>query len=322
MKYVYGPVPSRRLNFSLGVDLVPYKNCTLDCIYCQIGRTTHKSVERKSFAPIENVIKEIKKSISEVHAINFITFSGSGEPTLNSDIGTIINEVKKMTSIPVAVLTNGTLLFREDVQKDLLKADVVLPSLDAASQKIFRSINRPHGSLKIEAVIGGLKQFRKIYNGQIWLEIMLLRGLNNNNGELHKLKKAVSAIKPDKIHLNTSSRPPSEIFAIPLDLFELTTIKNFLNNNCEVIADFHKKRPGRIKDVDNFIIEMTKRRPITSLDIANILGISEANAEKILAKLEAVRKIKETHYENKKYYSIMMEKQQNALETINESEKN
>lgn len=316
MKYVYGPVPSRRLGFSLGIDLVPYKSCTLDCIYCQIGRTTHKTVERKSFASIENIIGEIKKSISDVQTINFITFSGSGEPTLNSDIGTIINEVKKMTSIPVAVLTNGSLLFREDVQKDLLKADIVLPSLDAASQRIFRSINRPHGSLKIEVIIAGLKRFREIYNGQIWLEIMLLRGLNNNEGELHKLKKALSVIKPDKIHLNTSSRPPSEIFAIPLNVFELNIIKNFFNNNCEVIADFHKKRSGKPKDVDNFIIEMTKRRPITSLDIANILGISEVNSEKILARLEAAQKIKKTYHENKKYYSIVMEKQQNALEPI------
>jgi len=160
MRYVYGPVPSRRLGFSLGVDLVPFKTCSLDCIYCQLGRTKQKTIERKSHAPIADVIKEIRKVLKLTHQIHYITFSGSGEPTLNSDIGALIKEVKALTSLPVAVLTNGTLLFMEDVQKDLLNADVVIPSLDAASPKVFRRVNRPHHSLKIETIIDGLKEFR------------------------------------------------------------------------------------------------------------------------------------------------------------------
>jgi wyosine [tRNA(Phe)-imidazoG37] synthetase (radical SAM superfamily) len=169
MNYTYGPVPSRRLGFSLGVDIVPYKTCTLDCIYCQLGKTTYKSVKRKSFAPIEDIIEEIRKSVSAGHDIDFITFSGSGEPTLNADIDRFIYEVRKITSIPVAVLTNGTLLFREEVQKDLMEADVVVPSLDAASQEMFHRINRPHFSLDIESIMQGMKEFRKSYKGNIWL---------------------------------------------------------------------------------------------------------------------------------------------------------
>ncbi|MEW6215201.1 MAG: radical SAM protein, partial [Nitrospirota bacterium] len=201
MRYVYGPVPSRRLGFSLGVDIVPYKTCTLDCIYCQLGRTIQKVVERRSFAPKGAVVEEIKKSISATQNVDFITFSGSGEPTLNSDIGNLIHEVKKMTSIPVAVLTNGTLLFREDVQKDLLEADTVLPSLDAVSQGIFRSINRPHDSLKIETIIDGLKRLREFYKGSIWLEVMLVKGFNDDRAELSRIKKTLTEIKPDEIHL-------------------------------------------------------------------------------------------------------------------------
>jgi len=303
MRYVYGPVPSRRLGFSLGVDIVPYKTCTLDCIYCQLGRTTHKSVERQSFAPREEIIEEIRKSTSNGHDIDFITFSGSGEPTLNSDIGNLIHEVKKMTSIPIAVLTNGTLLFREDVQKDLMEADIVLPSLDAASQRIFRSINRPRDSLKIETIIDGLKRFREFYKGSIWLEVMLIKGFNDDRAELSRIKKTLTEIKPDKVYLNTVVRPPSEIYAKPLGRDEMIAVKNFLDKRCEVIAEFHGQKVGEVQNVEDAIVEMTKRRPVTIVDIANVVGISVANAQQMIKGLKAKGKLKEKQYQGKKYYS-------------------
>ncbi len=177
MKYVYGPVPSRRLGFSLGVDVVPYKTCTLDCIYCQLGRTTQKTIERKLYTQKDSVCEEVQEALNKKQRIDYITFSGSGEPTLNSDIGALIREVKKITTVPVVVLTNGTLLFREDVQKDLAEADVVMPSLDAASNVMFRKINRPHDVLNLDSIIRGLKRFRKMYKGRIWLEVMLIKKL-------------------------------------------------------------------------------------------------------------------------------------------------
>ena len=302
MNYIYGPVPSRRLGFSLGVDIVPYKTCTLDCIYCQLGRTTHKRVKRKSFAPGEEIIEEIRKSVSTEHDIDFITFSGSGEPTLNADIGRLIREVRKITSIPVAVLTNGTLLFMDDVQKDLMEAHLVIPSLDAVSQEMFQRINRPHHFLNIQSVIKGVKEFREFYTGQIWLEIMLIKGFNSERHELSRLKKAISEIRPDKVYLNTVIRPPSEIYAEPLSPAEMRAVRNYLDGNCEVIMEFHKKRSPGVRDVKRSIIEMTKRRPLTVIDISNVLGMSDTNAARIIERLKAEGIVKEKHHGTKNYY--------------------
>jgi wyosine [tRNA(Phe)-imidazoG37] synthetase (radical SAM superfamily) len=307
MKYVYGPVPSRRLGFSLGVDIVPYKACTLDCIYCQLGRTTRKVIKRKPYTPKEEIFKEIRVFLNKRNNIDFITFSGSGEPTLNSEIGgliRLIKGVKEITSIPVAILTNGTLLFMKDVQKDLLEADVVLPSLDAASQHIFKRINRPHNFLNIESIINGLKGFRKIFCGQIWLEIMLIKGFNDDSKELLQIKKALSEIQPDKVHLNTVIRPPSEKYASPLNPDEMRAARDLLGEGCEIIAEFHGKGYVGKRDLKGAIIEMTKRRPMTITDIANLFGLSEANATKMMEGLNVKGLIREIKYKEKRYYSF------------------
>ncbi|MGB9715758.1 MAG: radical SAM protein, partial [Thermodesulfovibrionales bacterium] len=296
------PVPSRRLGFSLGVDLVPYKICSLDCIYCQLGRTVRKSIVRKMYTQKDDVLREVKEVLDTNQLIDYITFSGSGEPTLNSDIGELIREIKAITSIPLAVLTNGTLLFREDVQKDLLKADVVLPSLDAASFEMFQKINRPHRALKIDLIIDGLKRFRELYSGQVWLEIMLIKGFNDTSEELSRIKNKISEIKPDRVYLNTVIRPPSEIFANPLSTTEMMAIKHFFGENCKVIAEFHGKRRAENFDVENSIIEMTKRRPLTTIDIANIFGISEGNATMMIERLKTEGIVTERRHGTKKYY--------------------
>ncbi|MDI6890276.1 MAG: radical SAM protein [Thermodesulfovibrionales bacterium] len=303
MRYVYGPVPSRRLGFSLGVDIVPYKTCTLDCVYCQLGRTTQKNVERKMYTRKNDILEEVKEVLNKKQRIDYITFSGSGEPTLNLDIGELIREIKALTSIPVAVLTNGTLLFMEDVQKDLLGANMVLPSLDAASQKVFEKINRPHNYLKIESIIDGLKRFRKFYRGQIWLEIMLIKNFNDNTKELFRIKNAISEIQPDRVYLNTVVRPPSEFYAKPLSRDEMMAVKNFLDKSCEVIAEFHGQRAEEPQNVEDAIVEMTKRRPVTIVDISNVLGISVANAKQMIKRLKAKGRLKEKQYQGEKYYS-------------------
>lgn len=304
MKYVYGPVPSRRLGFSLGVDIVPYKTCTLNCIYCQIGRTNQKVIDRKPYTPKEEIFKEIKEFLNKRINIDFITFSGSGEPTLNSDIGKLIREIKSMTSIPSAVLTNGTLLFMKDVQKDLLEADVVLPSLDAASQRVFKRINRPHNFLNIESIINGLKAFRNIFSGQIWLEIMLIKDINDDNQELLQIKKVLSEIQPDKVHLNTVIRPPSERYARPLSPDEMKSARDVLDEGCEIITEFHRKGYVGNQDLKGSIIEIVKRRPVTITDIANLFGLSETNAEKMIEKLYIKGLIRKIWHKEKKYYSL------------------
>jgi wyosine [tRNA(Phe)-imidazoG37] synthetase (radical SAM superfamily) len=165
-KYIFGPVPSRRLGRSLGVDLVPYKTCTFDCIYCDLGRTTHKTVSRQSYVPPEEIQGELELYLSVLDKKpDYITLSGSGEPTLNTNVGEIIRKIKKITSTPAAVLTNGSLLSMDGVREDLSEADVVLPSLDAITPALFEYINRPHPSLGIEDIISGLIQFRKQYQG-------------------------------------------------------------------------------------------------------------------------------------------------------------
>ncbi|HLB75136.1 MAG TPA: radical SAM protein, partial [Sedimentisphaerales bacterium] len=168
-KYLYGPVPSRRLGWSLGVDIVPLKVCTLDCIYCQLGRTSKKTIERSEYASIDAVLAELTEKIEAGLVADYITIAGSGEPTLNSQLGKLLDALKKITDIPLTVLTNGTLFFRDDVRGDCAKADVVLPSLDAGDEKTFRRINRPHADISIEKLVSGLAAFRKEFSGLIWL---------------------------------------------------------------------------------------------------------------------------------------------------------
>ena len=177
--HLYGPVPSRRLGYSLGVDLLPFKTCSLSCIYCQLGNSPKKTIRRINPYSEKKILEEIKEFLKTGARVDFITFSGSGEPTLNKSIGWLIREIKKFTNIPVAVLTNSTLLSRAEVRKELAAVDVVVPSLDAATQRIFKKINRPHPSLRIEKIIEGLVKFRKEFKGQIWLEIMLVKGVND-----------------------------------------------------------------------------------------------------------------------------------------------
>jgi len=302
MKYVYGPVPSRRLGFSLGVDIVPYKTCTINCIYCQIGKTTLKTLKRRSYAQKADILKEVQEVLGRKQKIDYITFSGSGEPTLNADIGGLIREVKSLTSLPVAVLTNGTLLFMEDVQKDLLNADVVIPSLDAASPQAFRRVNRPHHLLNIETIIDGLKKFRKLYKGGMWLEIMLVKDYNDSAEELSLIRDAVSKIQSDRVHLNTVVRPPTELFAKPLSREEMAAVKKNLDEDCEIVAEFHGQSTGEADNVENAIVEMAKRRPITIVDIAYVLGISETNAGQMIRGLREKSRIEEKQHHGEKYY--------------------
>jgi wyosine [tRNA(Phe)-imidazoG37] synthetase (radical SAM superfamily) len=214
------PVPSRRLGRSLGIDLVPHKVCTYNCIYCQVGRTTEETLVRKEYIPKEEVLEEVKSFLSKGGPpIDHLSLSGSGEPTLHSQIRSIIEGIKGMSKTPVAVLTNGSLLYEKDVREDLLQADVVLPSLDAVSQEVFRKINRPPGGFSVEKVIAGIVEFRRIYRGQIWLEILFCRGVNDGQDELGRMKEAI-----DRINLTASISIPSsagKTWARPLNAEEL-----------------------------------------------------------------------------------------------------
>ena len=213
-RHLYGPVPSRRLGGSLGIDLVPHKICTYDCIYCQIGKTTKKTLTRKEYVPVKEITEEVERFLKEGAAsIDYLSLTGSGEPTLHSQIRSVIEGIKAITSIPVAVITNGSLLYEEEVRQDLLRADLVLPSLDAVSPEVFRKINRPRKGFSVDKVIEGLVEFRNVYKGRIWLEILFCKGINDGKEELLRMKNVVDRVRPDRIHLNTVVRPPSEKWA-------------------------------------------------------------------------------------------------------------
>lgn len=305
MNYVYGPVPSRRLGFSLGVDIIPFKICSYDCVYCQLGETTLKTVERKAYISSQDVLEELALCLSEFKGqIDYITFSGSGEPTLNSELGKMIREVKNLTPIPVAVLTNGSLLFREDVQEDLMDADLVLPSLDAVTPSIFKVVNVPCSSLKIGDIIEGLRSFVREFKGEVWLEVLLCRGINDSKGELEKIKEAVELIKPNRVQLNTVTRPPGGREVYPLSCKELEIAREIIGNNCEIIADF-KGTSERLftKDVrEEEVLAFLRRRPCTIGDISKVLGVNRLELIKYVEMLNKKGKLKCITKNGKIYY--------------------
>jgi len=212
--FTYGPVPSRRLGRSLGVSPIPPKTCSYSCVYCQLGRTNHLQVERKSFYPKDQIFAEIQKS-AENSKPDYITFVGDGEPTLCKDLGWLIYQTKSKLNSPVAVITNGSLLYLENVRGDLLEADVVLPTLDAGTEKIFRHINRPHSEIEFNNMLRGLIDFRTEFSGQIWLEIMLVKGLNDSEVEITNISRAIDLINPNRVYAVTPIRPPAEPWVKP-----------------------------------------------------------------------------------------------------------
>jgi wyosine [tRNA(Phe)-imidazoG37] synthetase (radical SAM superfamily) len=217
MTYVFGPVPSRRLGQSLGIDPIPFKTCNWNCVYCQLGRSAPLRTERKEYVPVEDVLAEVESALAtfEPGKLNWITFSGSGEPTLHSGLGRMIRGVKALTPLPVAVLTNGCLLHLPEVRDDLLAADAVLPSLDAGSEDIYAAVNRPCSGLSFEQHVEGLVAFRKVYTGRLWVEVMLVRGLNDGDEALRDIAAVLERIGPDEVHVNQPVRPPSEAWVAP-----------------------------------------------------------------------------------------------------------
>jgi wyosine [tRNA(Phe)-imidazoG37] synthetase (radical SAM superfamily) len=301
--HVYGPVPSRRLGYSLGVDILPPKTCSLDCIYCQLGPTPKKTVQRKSYYEQEEILAQIQDVLNTEKRIDYITFSGSGEPTLNKNLKKLIREIKKITDIPVAVLTNATLLTDDRTRKDLLEADLVVPSLDAVTQNLFIRVNRPHASLKIDNIIRGLRTFRRDYSGQIWLEIMLIRGINDSPDHIQKLKRIIEQISPNKIQLNTVIRPPAEDEAQPLTPAEMEEIRRALGENCEIIADFSKdEQPPHETGLESAILTTLRRRPVTLSDMAAFLGKHPDEILKSLNLLIETNQVRRVQHEGKTYF--------------------
>ncbi len=305
-RHLYGPVPSRRLGRSLGIDLVPHKICTYNCIYCQIGKTTERTLTRKEYIPVREILEEVKRFLEEeASSVEHLSLSGSGEPTLHSKIESVIEGIKTITSIPVAVITNGSLLYEKEVRESLLQADIILPSLDAASAETFEKINRPHSGILIDKVIEGLVEFRRVYKGQIWLEILFCKGVNDSQNELFLLKKAIDRIQPDLIHLNTVVRPPFEKWVVPLDQKEMDEIRAFFGEKASIISEFGRHPPVFTeRDIQEEILKIVERRPLSLADLSNGMGIPENEIEKVIQPLLSEGKIHARRFGGSIYYEI------------------
>ncbi len=307
-KHLFGPVPSRRLGMSLGVDLVPKKVCSLNCVYCEVGKTTTLTIDRKEYIKYDTVTEELTHYFNNNPDPDYITFSGYGEPTLNSRIGDIIQFIKQAKpGIPIAILTNGTLLYDKNLRKELLDADVVLPSLDAATEKGFLKINRPPKTLTLAKYIQGLITFRKEFKGKIWLEIFILPDYNTNEKELIALKKVILKIQPDSVQLNTLDRPGIKDNLRSATNEELQQIINFWQlDNVEIIAaaQERKKIQSYRKDAETAIVETIARRPCTLVDLSKILGLHVNEINKYLDVLEAEKKIEVVHLKRGHFYQI------------------
>lgn len=300
--YVYGPVSSRRLGLSLGLNIVPKKTCTLNCIYCQCGRTTKITLRRRSFFPIGEILHQVRSAVAS-HRIDYLTFSGEGEPTLNKDIGKLIRLLKAEFKIPVAVITNSTLLSDPEVRRDLYPADLVVPSLDAADQNTFRRVNRCHPDLKIETVIQGLKTFRRYYRGKLWLEIMLVKGVNDSAAHLMRLRRLAYELTPDRVHLNTVVRPPAEKKALPLTIDELAQVKLLFGPETEIALSPVKRRQRQFSgNREKAVIALVQNRPVTEEDLICSLGIQAGEIKPLLKKLVKNGKIKEVKFWGKPFY--------------------
>ena len=286
MSIVFGPVPSRRLGLSLGVDLVPPKTCSYDCLYCEAGKTLCKTLKRFPFVTVSQVMDELGRGL-HARTPDTITLAGSGEPTLHSEIGEIIASIKKMTDVKVALLTNGSLFWAEEVRKGVLGADIIMPTLTSGKQGTFERIHRPHPGLSLKKIIEGLRDLRQIYSGQYLLEVFLLEGLNDSAEELETLRGLIQDIRPDRVQLNTVVRPPAHEGARPLDRDRLLHLKDFFGSTAEVIVDAQTRNVRRRAEdtLKGDLLNMMRRRPLRVPDIAHAMAFSMEEAERLVADL-------------------------------------
>ncbi|HOC99006.1 MAG TPA: radical SAM protein [Myxococcota bacterium] len=303
---IYGPVPSRRLGFSLGIDLVEYKHCPLDCIYCQLKRTTRLDASRETTVEIEEVVRQVDAKIATGARVDHLTLGGSGEPTLYGQLGGLIDALHERFDIPVALLTNGVLFGDPAVRAEAARADVVLPSLDAWDQESFELVNRPIAGMGFEAFMDGMIRFRQQYRGLIWLEVMLLAGISDNPDVISRLAAQAARLKPDRIQLNTPVRPPATDLAIPISRQTMTMLADLFKPPAEVTADFPEPAGNdpetHVTTVQ--VLETITRRPCTARDVAVGLNAPEGEVSAALRILVGEGRIVLSVQDGKDYFKL------------------
>jgi wyosine [tRNA(Phe)-imidazoG37] synthetase (radical SAM superfamily) len=284
MSRIFGPVPSRRLGRSLGVDVVPYKTCTFDCVYCECGATTELTCERSEFFPLEEILEELRDALSEITSPpDVITLSGAGEPTLYSRLGELIDGIKETTGIPVAVITNSSLLFMPEVRDELGRADIVLPSLDTALPGPFSRINRPHPDVTLDRMTEGLGAFLDGYGGKVLFEILFLEGYNTDHEDLEALAAFIEKHRVDSIQLNTAVRPGTVSGISALSRDRLESICSLFGPGCEIVTSVETRASHEEFASADRILSMIERRPCTAADIHHALGVPVQGVVKLLA---------------------------------------
>ena len=296
MKYLYGPVPSRRLGISLGISPIPKKYCNYSCIYCQLGRTDHMTNTRQMFFPVGEILAELDEWLRDPQPFDVVTIVGEGEPTLYLGLGELISGIRERVSQPIAVITNGALLFDAKLRQELAQADIVLPTMDAVDEATFQSINRPHGALDHGAVVDGLVRFANEFKGQLWLELMLIQGINDDEATLLKYRQFLDTIPCHRLYLNTPVRPPAEAYVHPIDKAAMTRAVEFLGG---ISLDFLVPEgfSSEIPDDRNAILSIIRRHPMNQFEIDGFLkarGVTDTEA--ILESLRESDEVQVIHY--------------------------
>jgi len=315
MSILFGPVPSRRLGRSLGIDMVPYKTCSFNCVYCELGQTTCQTLSRESFLDLDLAVRELRERLTQLKGeVDYITLAGSGEPTLNADLGELVSRIKGLTHIPVAVLTNSSLLPDPEVRKELQEVDLIVPSLDAVSQRIFEQINLPVKGIKAGEILESLIALRKEFHGQIWLEILFCRGINDHKAEVEQLYRAAEAIGPDQIQLNTVVRPPALEGTLPCSAERMQQISDIMSHHggpkAKVVGQYVSGRgeASQSRALRKRLLEMLKRRPCTLEDIARSAGLGHIELVKVLDELVQSKSLQVRTHEGNTYYHIRAQK--------------
>jgi len=304
-KYIFGPVPSRRFGLSLGIDLLGSKICSMDCIYCEVGRTINLTMKRDEYVPAREVLDEIRDFLeTNSEKPDYITFSGMGEPTLHSSIGFIIDRIHEMTDIPVCVLTNSTTITNENVFNSLLGADVVVPSLDALNANSIKKLNKPVQGLDFKKIVEKLSEFKKAFKGRLLVEILFVKGINDNESELEVLYKAVNEINPDGLQIHTVARPSMSGHADPVSDEFLEYARNYFSVSSSKIGEFNKINKNYSQSDEDMIVSLLKIRPCHFQEILDSTGITETKLNELLEGLNNKGEIKKMNFNDITYYKI------------------
>ncbi len=304
--YLFGPVPSRRFGRSLGVDLTPYKTCSFDCVFCQLGRTTNKTVARKECVPVDAVLAELDEWLKTDGKADYITLSGSGEPTLHSRFGEVLEFIRAHSAIPSVLLTNGTMLCLPEVRSAASRANVVKVSLSAWNQASYECVNRPHPQLRFDQLVEGQKAFRAQFKGELWMEVFLIWGMNSIPADVGKIAAIAREIGPDRIQLNTAVRPPAEGFATALPKERMEALTRLFYPAAEIIAEFNTNNASDVRANQDTILSMLRRRPCTAEQIADVFGMHLNEVSKYLGKLMRTDQIRAERKNTALYYTAVV----------------